>query len=99
MEPANPGALLTGLFATSAINAASAKTPPATLSPRRTGRTLGQVLNQAAGVGLAWGISIVGTLVLLFVVDKLMRLARFARQEAEGLGHHTPRRGRLDLNT
>jgi Amt family ammonium transporter len=43
------------------------------------------VLNQAAGVGLAWGISIVGTLVLLFVVDKLIGLRVSPEQEAEGL--------------
>ncbi len=56
------GALLTGLFATSAINAAFGKGVP-------TGAIdghWGQLLNQAAGVGIAWGISIVGTLVLLF---------------------------------
>ena len=34
----------------------------------------GQMLNQLAGVGIAWGISIVGTLVLLFVVDKVIGL-------------------------
>ena len=33
-----------------------------------------QVLNQLAGVGIAWAISVVGTLVLLFVVDKLVGL-------------------------
>jgi Amt family ammonium transporter len=43
------------------------------------------VLNQAAGVGLAWGISIVGTLVLLIVVDKLIGLRVSPEQEAEGL--------------
>ena len=33
-----------------------------------------QNLNQAAGVGLAWGISIAGTLGLLSVVDKVIGL-------------------------
>ena len=68
------GALLTGLFATSAINAAFGKG-----GHRRNRRPLGPVANQAAGVGIAWGISIVGTLVLLFLVDKVDRPARFAR--------------------
>jgi Amt family ammonium transporter len=80
------GALLTGLFATRAINAAFGK--DAAGNPIATGALdghWGQVLNQAAGVGLAWGISIVGTLVLLFVVDKLIGLRVSPEQEAEGL--------------
>jgi len=80
------GALLTGLFATRAINAAFGK--DAAGNPIATGALDGhwsQVLNQAAGVGLAWGISIVGTLVLLFVVDKLIGLRVSPEQEAEGL--------------
>ncbi len=75
------GALLTGLFATSSINAAFGKGVP-------TGAIdghWGQVLNQAAGVGIAWGISIVGTLVLLFVVDKVIGLRLSPEDEAAGL--------------
>ena len=45
----------------------------------------GQVLNQLAGVGIAWGISIVGTLVLLFVVDKIIGLRVSPEDEAAGL--------------
>jgi Amt family ammonium transporter len=80
------GALLTGLFATRAINSAFGK--DAAGNPIATGALdghWGQVLNQAAGVGLAWGISIVGTLVLLIVVDKLIGLRVSPEQEAEGL--------------
>jgi Amt family ammonium transporter len=75
------GALLTGLFATNAINAAFGKGVP-------TGAVDGhwrQVLNQLAGVGLAWGISVVGTLVLLFVVDKIIGLRVSTEDEHEGL--------------
>ena len=65
------GALLTGLFATSAINASlTAKAQP-------TGAIDGhwsQLLNQAAGVAIAWSLSVVGTLILLFLVDKTMGL-------------------------
>ena len=43
------------------------------------------MLNQFAGVGIAWGISIVGTLVLLFLVDKVIGLRVSAEHEAEGL--------------
>ena len=34
---------------------------------------------------MAWGISIVGTLILLFVVDKIMGLRVTPEQEAAGL--------------
>ncbi len=44
-----------------------------------------QVLNQLTGVGVAWGISIVGTLILLFVVDKIMGLRVAREQEVAGL--------------
>jgi len=75
------GALLTGLFATRAINAIYGSGVP-------TGAIdghWGQVLNQLAGVGIAWGISIVGTLILLFVVDKVIGLRVSPEQEAAGL--------------
>jgi len=75
------GAILTGIFANSAIN-------PIFGVGKATGLLEGngkQVLNQAIGVALAWGISIVGTLVLLFLVDKLIGLRVTAEDEIEGL--------------
>ena len=75
------GALLTGVFAASVINPIYGKGVP-------TGGIDGhwsQVLNQLAGVGTAWGISIVGTLVLLFVVDKFLGLRLAPDQEMTGL--------------
>ncbi|HUX45477.1 MAG TPA: ammonium transporter [Terracidiphilus sp.] len=75
------GAILTGLLATEAINPIFGKGVP-------TGAIDGhwhQVLNQLAGAGVAWGISIVGTLVLLFVVDKVIGLRVSPEQEAAGL--------------
>jgi len=75
------GALLTGLFATRAINAAFGKDAP-------TGALdghWGQILNQAAGVAVAWILSIVGTLVLLFLVDKVIGLRVSPEDESEGL--------------
>ena len=44
-----------------------------------------QCCNQLAGVGIAWGISIVGTLVLLFVVDKIVGLRVTPEHEMAGL--------------
>jgi Amt family ammonium transporter len=75
------GAILTGLFAASVINPVFGKDAP-------VGAIDGnwhQVMNQLAGVGIAWGISVVGTLVLLFVVDKLVGLRVSPEEEAAGL--------------
>ena len=59
------GALLTGLFATKLIN-------PIFGADVNTGAIdghWGQLVNQVAGVAIAWVLSAVGTLVLLFLVD------------------------------
>ena len=80
------GALLTGLFAAAVINPVYGKDASGKLLP--TGALEGnwhQLLNQAIGVAIAWGISIVGTLVLLFLVDKTIGLRVSADEEATGL--------------
>jgi len=43
------------------------------------------VVNQLVGVAIAWTISIVGTLIILFVVDKLIGLRVSEDDEREGL--------------
>jgi ammonium transporter, Amt family len=89
------GALMTGLFATRAINAIYGNGVP-------TGAIdghWGQVLNQLAGVAVAWGISIVGTLVLLFVVDKVIGLRLSPEQEAAGLDLSQHGEEGYDLNS
>ncbi|MES2393185.1 MAG: ammonium transporter [Acidobacteriota bacterium] len=75
------GAILTGIFATSKVNAVFGE-----------GKAVGflegnhrQILNQFAGVLLAWAISAVGTLIILFVVDKLIGLRLNEADEREGL--------------
>jgi Amt family ammonium transporter len=80
------GALLTGLFASGSINAVFGK--DAAGRPNPTGAIDGnghQFLNQAVGMGIGWALAIVGTLVLLFVVDKTMGLRVSAEEEAVGL--------------
>jgi ammonium transporter, Amt family len=75
------GALLTGIFANSAIN-------PIFGAGKATGvleGNKGQILNQAIGVVIAWSISIVGTLVILFIVDKLVGLRVSEEDERTGL--------------
>jgi Amt family ammonium transporter len=42
-------------------------------------------LNQTVGIAIAWTISIVGTVVILFVVDKTLGLRVSAEDEATGL--------------
>ena len=89
------GALLTGLLATRAINAAFGKDSP-------TGALdghWGQLLNQFAGVAVAWTISIVGTLVLLFVVDKIVGLRLSPEEEAAGLDLSQHNEEGYDFNT
>ncbi|MFZ0619906.1 MAG: ammonia channel protein, partial [Candidatus Acidiferrales bacterium] len=79
------GALLTGVFAVSAINPIF---KDATGHPLPSGFFEGnhfQVLNQAAGVAIAWVLAIVGTLVLLFVVDHLVGLRVSEEHESQGL--------------
>ncbi len=75
------GAILTGLFANSMIN-------PILGPGKATGFFEGnhlQVVNQLVGVAIAWAISIVGTLIILFVVDKLIGLRVSEDEEREGL--------------
>jgi ammonium transporter, Amt family len=75
------GALLTGVFASSAIN-------PIFGAGKATGLlegNRGQLLNQAIGVAIAWSLAIVGTLVILFVVDKSIGLRLSEEDERTGL--------------
>ena len=74
------GAILTGIFANSAIN-------PIFGAGKATGLLEGnahQLLNQFVGVAIAWSLSIVGTLLILFVVDKTIGLR--VSEEAERIG-------------
>jgi Amt family ammonium transporter len=75
------GAILTGLFAASVINPVFGKDAPVGAIDGHWA----QVGNQLAGVGIAWGISIVGTLLLLFAVDKMVGLRLSPEDEGAGL--------------
>jgi Amt family ammonium transporter len=80
------GAILTGIFATAAINPIFGK--DAAGNPLPTGGVDGnwhQLLNQFIGITIAWVISIAGTLILLFLVDKTIGLRVTAEEEATGL--------------
>jgi Amt family ammonium transporter len=75
------GALLTGLLASQLINPVFGKGKP-------TGAIDGnwhQVVNQLVAMGIGWALAIVGTLVLLVLVDKTMGLRLTAADEAVGM--------------
>jgi len=79
------GALLTGVFATSAINDglkdAAGKVQPLGLVDGHAG----QILNQLGGTAIAWALAIVGTLAILKIVDATVGLRVTAQQESDGL--------------
>ena len=79
------GALLTGVFATSAVNDglkdASGKVLPLGL----VDGVPGQVFNQAIGVAISWILAIVGTLIVLKICDVILGVRVTPDQELEGL--------------
>jgi Amt family ammonium transporter len=79
------GAILTGVFATSAVNDglkdAAGKVQPLGLVDGHAG----QVLNQVIGVGISWVLAIVGTLIILKICDVTLGLRVSKEQEIEGL--------------
>ena len=79
------GALLTGLFASSLINPIF---KDARGNPLPSGAIEGnphQLLNQLVGIAIAWVLAIVGTLVILKVVDVVIGLRVPEDQEIQGL--------------
>jgi Amt family ammonium transporter len=79
------GALLTGVFATNAVNNAL---KDAAGNPLPLGLVDGnptQILNQAAGVLIAWVLAGVGTLVILRITDALVGVRVAPDHEIQGL--------------
>jgi Amt family ammonium transporter len=79
------GALLTGVFATSAVNSAL---KDASGRPAALGLVDGngfQILNQLAGCAIAWVLAIVGTLVILKICDVVVGVRVSPENEVEGL--------------
>lgn len=80
------GALLTGVLATAAVNPA--------LGLDSQGQTLGvglmdgnahQLVNQVVAVAISWGLAILGSLIVLKIVDVLIGLRVPVEQEVQGL--------------
>ena len=79
------GAVLTGVFASSAINPVFKDAAGNTLPSGLIEGNWRQVLNQLGGAVIAWVISIVGSIVLLKVVDMTVGLRVSPDDESEGL--------------
>jgi len=79
------GALLTGVFATNAINDTFKDSSGNLLKLGWVDGNPGQVLNQAAGVAISWVLGIVATFVILKVIDMTMGVRAPESDEIEGL--------------
>jgi Amt family ammonium transporter len=79
------GAILTGVFATSAVNSGLKDSGGHVLPLGMVDGKATQVVNQVIGCGVAWAIAAVGTLVILKVCDVLIGLRVSPEQEREGL--------------
>ena len=79
------GALLTGVFAARAINPIFKDAQGSATAVGLIDGHPGQVLNQLVGVAIAWVLAVVGTLVILKVVDWAVGLRVAEEQEIQGL--------------
>src|SRR5216684_4876862 len=79
------GALLTGVFALRAINPIFKDAQGNARAVGLLDGNAGQLLNQLVAVLIAWGLAIVGTLVILKVVDAVVGLRVPEEHEIEGL--------------
>jgi ammonium transporter, Amt family len=79
------GALLTGVFAASGVNAIFKDSQGRPLPVGMIDGNFHQFLNQAAGVLIAWVLAAVGTYVILKIVDAVIGLRTTADDEIIGL--------------
>ncbi|HVB39984.1 MAG TPA: ammonium transporter [Terriglobales bacterium] len=79
------GALLTGVFASSAINPIFHDATGRVLPSGWIEGNAHQMLNQLAGVGVAIGLAVAGTLAILKLVDATVGLRVSQEHEAQGL--------------
>jgi Amt family ammonium transporter len=79
------GALLTGIFASSTINPIFKDAKGNTLPSGVLEGNPHQLLNQSVGVAIAWALSIVGTLIILKLVDVVIGLRVSTEDEQTGL--------------
>jgi Amt family ammonium transporter len=79
------GAILTGVFASSTVNPIFKDAQGTVLPSGAIQGNFHQLLNQAMGVIIAWFIAIVGTVLILKIVDLAVGLRVSQEQETQGL--------------
>lgn len=79
------GALLTGVFATRAINPILRSPQGNALSLGFVDGNFGQIFNQMVGIAIAFVLAIVGTLAILKLVDLIIGLRVATEEELQGL--------------
>jgi Amt family ammonium transporter len=79
------GAILTGIFASSAVNPIFKDAQGNTLASGVIEGNVHQLLNQFVGVVIAWALAIVGTLIILKIVDVTVGLRVTREHEVQGL--------------
>jgi ammonium transporter, Amt family len=79
------GAILTGVFASSPVNPIFKDAQGTVLPSGAIQGNFHQLLNQAVGVIIAWFIAIVGTVLILKIVDLAVGLRVSQEQETQGL--------------
>ena len=79
------GALLTGVFAVSAVNPIFKDAQGNTLASGLFEGNPHQLLNQLVGVAIAWVLAIIGTLLILKIVDLTIGLRVSEEEEVQGL--------------
>ena len=79
------GAILTGVFATNAVNDALKDPAGKTMPLGWVDGNAVQVLNQLGGVAISWVLAIVGTIVILKICDAVTGVRVQPEHELEGL--------------
>jgi Amt family ammonium transporter len=79
------GAILTGIFAVSAVNPIFKDTEGNVLPAGALEGNAHQLLNQLVGIVIAWVLAIVGTLLILKLVDATIGLRVSEEEEVQGL--------------
>jgi Amt family ammonium transporter len=79
------GALLTGVFASSVVNPVFKSSQGAVLASGVLEGNIHQILNQFTGVAIAWVLAVLGTLIILKVVDVAIGLRVSDEHEVQGL--------------
>jgi ammonium transporter, Amt family len=79
------GALLTGIFASSVVNPIFKNAQGNTLPSGVLEGNAHQLLNQFVGVVISWALAIVGTLIILKIVDVTIGLRVTETEEIQGL--------------